>query len=170
MACSNTDVKGPQPLPAILKVVFPETLSGHVKPVNMIIRLCKRVFRSHLTHWGRVTQICVSKLTPTIGSDNDLSPGRRQVIIRTNAGISLIETLGTNFSGFFFSKFINFHSRKCIWKYRLENGGHFVSASMCYTPEIISTRELEEVTWEGLIILYKTFVFLVQEEWFDMES
>ena len=33
-----------------------------------------------LTHWGRVTHICVSKLT-IIGSDNGLSPGRRQAII-----------------------------------------------------------------------------------------
>ena len=50
-----------------------------------------------LTHWGRVTHICVSKLT-IIGSDNGLSPGRRQAIIRTNAGILLIRPLGTNFS------------------------------------------------------------------------
>ena len=50
-----------------------------------------------LTHWGRVTHICVSDLT-IIGSDNGLSPGRRQAIIRTNAGILLIRPLGTNFS------------------------------------------------------------------------
>ena len=50
-----------------------------------------------LTHWGRVTHICVSKLT-IIGSDNGLSPGRRQAIIWTNAGILLIRTLGTNFN------------------------------------------------------------------------
>ena len=50
-----------------------------------------------LTHWGRVTHICVSDLT-SIGSDNGLSPGRRQAIIRTNAGIWLMEPLGTNFS------------------------------------------------------------------------
>ena len=50
-----------------------------------------------LTHWGRVTHICVSKLT-TFGSDNGLSPGRRQAIIRINAGILLHQTLGTNFS------------------------------------------------------------------------
>ena len=50
-----------------------------------------------LTHWGRVTHICVSKLT-IIGSDNGLSPGRRQAIIWTNAGILLIRALGTNFS------------------------------------------------------------------------
>ena len=50
-----------------------------------------------LTHWGRVAHICVSKLT-IIGSDNGLSPGRRQAIIWTNAGIVLIGPLGTNFS------------------------------------------------------------------------
>ena len=53
--------------------------------------------KDKLTHWGRVTHICVSKLT-IIGSDNGLSPGRRQAIIWTNAGILLIGPLGTNFS------------------------------------------------------------------------
>ena len=41
--------------------------------------------------------ICLSKLT-IIGSDNDLSPGRRKAIIWTNAGILSIWTLGTNVS------------------------------------------------------------------------
>ena len=50
-----------------------------------------------LTHWGRVTHICVSKLT-IIGSDNGLSPGRRQAIIWTNDGILLIRTFRTHFS------------------------------------------------------------------------
>ena len=54
-------------------------------------------FNGGLTHWGRVTHICVGKLT-IIGSDNGLSPGRRQAIIWTNAGILIIEPLGTNFS------------------------------------------------------------------------
>ena len=40
--------------------------------------------RKALTHWGRVTHICVCKLT-IIGSDNGLSPGRRPAIIWTNA-------------------------------------------------------------------------------------
>ena len=44
-----------------------------------------------------MTHICVVKLT-IIGSDNGLSPGRRQAIIRTNAGILLIWPLGANFS------------------------------------------------------------------------
>ena len=50
-----------------------------------------------LTHWGRVTHICVSKLT-IIASNNGLSPDRRQAIIWTNAGLLLIGPLGANFS------------------------------------------------------------------------
>ena len=49
-----------------------------------------------LTHWGRVTHICVGKLT-IIGSDNDLSPERREAIIWTNAGVLLTGPLETNF-------------------------------------------------------------------------
>ena len=44
-----------------------------------------------------MTHFCVSKLTIT-GSDNGLSPGRRQAIIWTNAGILLIGPLGISFS------------------------------------------------------------------------
>ena len=59
---------------------------------------CRRPFgMTPLTHWGRVTHICVSKLT-IIGSDNGLSPVRRQAIIWTNAGLLLIGPLGRNFS------------------------------------------------------------------------
>ena len=54
-------------------------------------------FTFFLTHWGRVTHICVSKLT-IIGSDNGLSPDRRQAIIWTNVGLLLIGPLRTNFS------------------------------------------------------------------------
>ena len=50
-----------------------------------------------LPHWGRMTHICVSKLT-IIDSANGLSPCRRQAIIWTNVGIWLIGPLGTNFS------------------------------------------------------------------------
>ena len=60
-----------------------------------------------LTHWVQVTHICVSKLT-IIGPDNGLSPGRRQAIVWTNAGILLIRTLGTN-SSEILAQFIHFH-------------------------------------------------------------
>ena len=42
-------------------------------------------------------QICVGNLA-IIGSENGLSPDRRQAIIWTNAGILLIRPLGINFS------------------------------------------------------------------------
>ena len=60
---------------------------------------CVPVFTStrNLTHWGRVTHICVGTNT-NIASENGLSPGRRQAIICTNAGILLTGPLGTNFS------------------------------------------------------------------------
>ena len=46
---------------------------------------------------GWVMHICVSKVT-IIDLDNGLSPGWRQAIIWTNAGILLIGPFGTNFS------------------------------------------------------------------------
>ena len=69
-----------------------DTTRHHVVPTN------QPGLRIDLTHWGRVTHICVGNLT-IIGSDNGLSPDRRQAIIWTNAGILLIEPLGTDFSG-----------------------------------------------------------------------
>ena len=52
---------------------------------------------NELTHWGRTTHICVGNLT-IIGSDNGLSPDRRQAIIWTNDGILSIGPLGKTFS------------------------------------------------------------------------
>ena len=75
-----------------------------------------------------MTHICVDNLT-IIGSNNGLSPGRRQAIIGTNTGILLIGPLGTNF----IEILIDIHTfsfKKMHLKGRLENGGHFVSASM----------------------------------------
>ena len=49
-----------------------------------------------LPHWSRLTHIYVDNQT-IIGSDNGLSPCRRQAITWTNAEILLIGPLGTNF-------------------------------------------------------------------------
>ena len=66
--------------------LFPHILHGSLRstPVS-------------LTHWGRMTHICVGKLT-IVGSENGLLPARRQAIIWTNAGILLNEPSGTNLS------------------------------------------------------------------------
>ena len=50
-----------------------------------------------LTHWGGMMHIGVGNLT-IIGSDNRVSPDRRQTIIWNNAVILVIETLERNFS------------------------------------------------------------------------
>ena len=70
---------------------------SHLKPKYRKIAHAHTLRAKELTHWSRVTHICVGKQT-IIGSDNGLSPGRRQAIILTNAGISLIGPLETNFS------------------------------------------------------------------------
>ena len=82
-----------------------------------------------LTHWGRVTHICVVKLT-IIGADNGLSPGRRQAIIWTNAGILLIGPLGTNFIEILIGIQI-FSFTKMRLKVSPAKWHPFVSASMC---------------------------------------
>ena len=51
--------------------------------------ICVGVTLYVLAHWNLVTHIFTSNLT-IIGSDNGLSPGRRQAIILTNAVILLI--------------------------------------------------------------------------------
>ena len=83
----------------------------------------------NLTHWGRGRYICVGKTT-IIGSDNGLSPGRRQAIIWTNAGILFIGPSGTNFNEISI-EIRTFSFKKIHSKCRLEIGGRFVLASMC---------------------------------------
>ena len=64
-----------------------------------------------------MTHKCISKIT-IIGSDNGLSPGRRQAIIWTIAWILLIGPLETNYSEILI-KIDKFSFKKSISKYRL---------------------------------------------------
>ena len=86
----------------------------------------------HLTHWGRVTHKCVSKFS-IIGSDNGLSPSRRQSIIWTNAGILLTEPLGTNFSEILI-KIHTFSFKKMHLKHRLKK------AAILSRPQCVNTQ------------------------------
>ena len=72
-------------------------ISNHRQFDCLFNGLLRQATKTALTHWGRVTHICVSEPT-IISSDNGLSPGRRQAIIWTNAGILLIRPQGTNFN------------------------------------------------------------------------
>ena len=107
---------------------------------------------NELTHWGRVTHICINKLT-IIASDNGLSPGRRQAIILTNVGILLIRSLGTNFSeilgeihSFSFSKM---HLKMSSAKWRLFGLG--LNELMAW-PEPMLTKFYDTILYhEGLM-------------------
>ena len=107
-------------------------------------RLCCQPIRCHvwtylLTYWGRVTHICVGKTT-IIGSENGLSPGRRQAIIWTNAGILLIGPLGTNFSeiliGIQTSSFKKMHLKMSSGKWRPSCLGLNVLTNMDFNMDI----------------------------------
>ena len=92
--------------------------------------------KTTLTHWDRVTHTYASKLT-IIGSDNGLSPGRRQAIIAiiwTNAGILSIWHWGTNFSDILITIHI-FSVKKTHWKMSSGKWRSFVSASMRWFTE-----------------------------------
>ena len=98
---------------------------------KMNIKSCTRTctfWLQWLTRWGRVTHICVGNLT-IIGSDIGLSPGRRQAIIWTNAGILLIGPYGTNFSEFLI-EILTFSFSKMSLKVSSAKWRPFVSASM----------------------------------------
>ena len=114
-----------------------EVSPNHVGHFDWRHLINRKHTRPAITLWGRETHICVSKLT-IIGPDNGLSPGRRQAIIWTNAEILLIRTRGTNFSEIL-SEIHSFSLKKSLWKCRLETGGHFVSASMCWISWCPST-------------------------------
>ena len=82
----------------LMGFIFPRSFIGAGSSVGLPQMPSKSpIIWWSITHWGQVMHICVSKLT-IIGSDNGLSPGRRQAIIWANAGILLIRTWGTNFS------------------------------------------------------------------------
>ena len=100
----------------------------------MIVRN-KAVRGFALTHWGRVTHICVIKLT-IIDSDNGLLPGRRQAIIWTNDGILLIGRLGTNFREILIV-IQHFHSRKYTWKCCSEMGS-ILSQPQCVNCMVVT--------------------------------
>ena len=89
-----------------------------------------------LTHWGRVTYICVGNLT-IIGSDNGLSPGRRQAIICTNPGIYVNWTLRQN----------NRNANILIQENALEN---VVSemASILSRPQCVKAHTRSRYAWQ----------------------
>ena len=104
-----------------------------------------------LTHWGRVTHICVGKLT-IIGSDNGLSPDRRQAIIWANTGILSIWPLGTKLSEilsaihvFLFKKM---HPKMSSGKWQ----------PSCLGLNVLFRQYITNTRWKESLILYMFFI------------
>ena len=94
----SKDTNGSITLRSISTSEWIMTLFAMASLIEFVPLLCLCILEPvrKLTHWGRVTHICVGGLT-IIGSDNGLSLGRRQAIIWANAGMLLIGPLGTGF-------------------------------------------------------------------------
>ena len=106
---------------------------------------------------------CLGKLT-IIGLDNGLSPGRHRAIIWTNTEILLIGPLGTHFSEILI-EIVIFSFKKCIWKYRQEIGGYFVSTSMCEHRSMSAFPIFVPVELSHVYPVRATIKIPVQENW-----
>ena len=87
----------------------------------------------------------------SIGSDNGLSPGRRQAIIWTNAGILSIGLPGTNFGEIWIGILSFSYKQNSFEIIVYQNGGHFVQGEISsfltqnipHERIVISTRKTE---------------------------
>ena len=119
-----------------------------------------RAVISTLTHWGRVTHICVGNLT-IIGPDNGLSPDRRQAIIWTNAGILLIGPWGTNFGeiliGIQTFSFKKMHLKMSSAKWR----------PFCVGLNVLSIQSFQTIFMNGKFWIIKISLKVVPEDQID---
>ena len=96
--------------------------------------------------------MCVSKLT-IVGWDNGLSPGWREAIIWTNAGILLIRRLGTNCDEIWIIFFIFF---SFIRENAFENDRKLAAIFVLPSVHIenYETLSMNVQTWHHLIYVY----------------
>ena len=130
------------------------TFSSIIQIDILLFEMCKDIFvlpwaissglnigdpHVSLTHWGRVTHICVSQLA-IIGLDNGLLPDWCQAIIWTNVGLLLIGPLGTNFREILIETY-TFSLKKLHLKMSgkcLENTGH----EFCLSLNVLTCNPL----------------------------
>ena len=90
----------------------------------------------YITHWGRVTHICVSKLSIN-GSDNVLWPCWHQAVIWTNYGILLIRKVGTylseNLSEIHTFSFAKMHLKMLSAKWLILSRPQYVNDRLLYS-------------------------------------
>ena len=111
-----------------------------------------------LTNWGRMTHIYVSEQT-NIGSDNDLSPYRRQAIIWTNAGILLIGPIRRYFSEFFNHNTYIFSQGNALQNIVCKVAS-ILSRPLC-VKLVWSNISLQKIYFRYIVILMKTLLFAV---------
>ena len=116
-----------------------------------------------LTHWGRVTHICVSKLKP-IGSYNRLSPGRLQAIIWTSAGILLIRTLRKNVSAIL-SDIITFSFKKLYFKMSSGKWHEFCLGLSVLIGDMANQRTGQLFEWHEIDIWCFNFLAYLWMSW-----
>ena len=72
---------------------------------------------------------------------------------KTDANLLSIGALGTDFSKIWITKY-DFHTRKLIWKYSLQNGGHYVSASHKRPVGLYSFAWIRQIVTKGYCVDY----------------
>ena len=85
---------------------------------------------SCLTHWGRLTYLCVGNLT-IIGSDNSLAPVRCQDIIWIKASILSVRPWLICFSEILFKIQKFSFNQDVLENVICQSGGHLIPASVC---------------------------------------
>ena len=109
-----------------------------------------RYTRGHLTHWGWMTHICVDDLTLN-GSDNGLSPIRRQAIIWTNDDILSIRPYGTHFNEILF-EIQKFSFKKMHSKIIVCEMAAILSRPQCVEMLVIH-RDIKYYAWHACNLL-----------------
>ena len=118
-------------------------ICGNNSGNDQILETHARQCLNQLTHWGRVTHICASKLT-IIGSDDGLLPGRRQAIIWTNDGILLIRTFRTQYQ---------WHRKRNSYIFIQENAFQNVvrkMAAILSRPQCVKLETIGELTHHSI--------------------
>ena len=104
--------------------IFMDIISLAAKPFIDFVFIC-------LTHWGRGTHIYMCHQSrPSLVQIMACRLFGAKPLSEPMLDYCKLDTC-EHISTKFLSKYNNFHRRKRIWKCRLENGGHVVSASMC---------------------------------------
>ena len=133
----------------------------------LLMPSCFITLKVFWTHWGQVMHKCTSNLT-IIGSDNGLSPGQRQAIIWTNAGILLTGPLRTNFNEILIViqtfSFMKMHLK-------MSSGRWWPFCLSLYVLMLDVLNSFEEI-WKYTCILYlfSTMRWHIQLKSFPMEN